>query len=91
MDKAGWHRSKSLEIPENIRIIFQPAYSLELMPVEHLWEHIRENYFSNKILTSMEQVMDTVSHGLVELGSSEELLGSMTYFPHLRISSLNAT
>ncbi|NEO25178.1 transposase [Moorena bouillonii] len=52
MDKAGWHRSKSLEIPENIRIIFQPAYSPELMPVEHLWEHIRENYFYNKILTS---------------------------------------
>ncbi|NEO42849.1 MAG: hypothetical protein F6K55_01260 [Moorea sp. SIO4A3] len=42
-------------------------------------------------LLPMEQVMDTVSHGLVELGSSEELLRSMTYFPDLRISSLNAT
>lgn len=25
LDKAAWHRSNSLKIPENIRLIFQPA------------------------------------------------------------------
>lgn len=47
LDRAGWHRSNSLKIPENIRLIFQPPYSPELMPVEHLWDYIRENYFYN--------------------------------------------
>jgi hypothetical protein len=27
VDQAGWHGSKELAIPENIRVISQPAYS----------------------------------------------------------------
>ena len=38
VDGAAWHCSKSLLIPENIRLISQPAHSPELNPVEHLWE-----------------------------------------------------
>ena len=44
VDGAGWHKSKDLEIPKNIHLIVQPAYSPELNPVEHIWESIRENY-----------------------------------------------
>jgi len=42
VDKASWHRSKYLKIPE-IRLIHQ-SYS-QLMPVEHIWEEIKENHF----------------------------------------------
>jgi transposase len=48
VDRAGWHRSKCLKIPENIRLIYQPSYSPKLMPVEHIWEDIRENHFYNR-------------------------------------------
>lgn len=91
VDKAAWHRSKSLDIPENIRLLEQPSYSPELMPVEHIWEEIRENYFYNRILKSISKVVDELCKGLVDLASNPERLRSMTYFPHLRISSLNAT
>jgi hypothetical protein len=43
VDQAGWHRAKDLQVPENMRLIFQPAYSPEVNPVEHLWEEVREN------------------------------------------------
>ena len=91
VDKAPWHRSKSLEIPENIRLLTQPSYSPELRPVEHLWEDLRENYFNNRIFKSMSKVVDELCQGLVNLASNPERLRSMTYFPHFRISSLNAT
>ena len=39
MDGSPWHKAKDLETFENIRIIFQPSYSPELNPAEHLWEH----------------------------------------------------
>lgn len=91
VDRAPWHRSKTLEIPENIRLLTQPSYSPELMPVEHLWEDLRENYFNNRIFKSMSKVVDELCQGLVNLASNPERLRSMTYFPHLRISSLNAT
>jgi hypothetical protein len=56
------------------------------VPVEHIWEDIRENYFYNRILKSMDRVVDTLCQGLVELSSAPERLRSLTYFPHLRIS-----
>jgi DDE superfamily endonuclease len=34
VDQAGWHRSKELIVPANIRPIEQPAYSPEVNPVE---------------------------------------------------------
>jgi DDE superfamily endonuclease len=42
VDQAGWHRSKELIIPANIRLIEQPAYSPEVNQVSHLWEELRE-------------------------------------------------
>ena len=41
VDQASWHLSHELTIPENIRLIAQPAYSPELNPVEHVWEELR--------------------------------------------------
>jgi hypothetical protein len=37
VDQAAWHRSKALVIPENIRLISQPAYSPQVNPAEHIW------------------------------------------------------
>lgn len=53
VDQAGWHRAKELQIPENIRLIFQPAYSPEVNPVEHLWEKLREKYLHNRAFSSL--------------------------------------
>ena len=45
LDKASWHRSNALKIPENIRLIFQPAYSPELMPaLAYLGGHQRKAF-----------------------------------------------
>lgn len=86
VDGAAWHSSSGLVIPENIRLITQPAYSPELNPVEHLWKEIRSHHFYNKVFDSMEAVMDLLCLGLNELMAAPEKLRSMTYFPHLRIA-----
>jgi len=85
VDKASWHRSNCLVIPENIRLIFQPAYSPKLMPVEHIWEDIRENHFYNHAFKSIDKVEEKLSEGLLELCADPERLRSLTFFPHLRI------
>ncbi|MBA2747140.1 MAG: transposase [Tatlockia sp.] len=91
LDKASLHRSNCLTVPENIRLIFQPAYSPELMPVEHIWEEIGENHFYNQAFSSIAQVEDVLCQGLLELSSNCERLRSMTYFPHLKMLPLTAT
>ena len=47
-DQAGFHKSKRLELPDNITIIPLPAYSPELNPVENLWHYCRSHYWANR-------------------------------------------
>lgn len=67
VDQAGWHRAKDLHVPENIRLIFQPAYSPEVNPVEHLWEEVREKYLHNRIFPSLEDLIEVLCQALTEL------------------------
>jgi transposase len=47
-DQAGFHKSETLIVPENITIIPLPPYSPELNPVENLWHYFRSHYWSNR-------------------------------------------
>jgi transposase len=85
VDQAGWHSSKDLVIPKNIRLIPQPSGSPELNPVEHLWDELREKYFANGYSESLDEVIHILCDGLMQLESDPKYLCSMTYFPHLRI------
>jgi putative transposase len=87
VDQAGWHRAKELHIPENIRLIFQPAYSPEVNPVEHLWEELREKYLHNRIFPSLEDLIDVLCQALSDLTEDTERLRSMMFFPHFRMES----
>lgn len=85
VDQAGWHESADLVIPKNIRLLPQPAYSPELNPAEHLWDELREKYFANGYSDSLDEIIQILCDGLMQLESDTKYLRSMTYFPHLRI------
>ena len=87
MDKAGWHVSKNLSIPENIRIIRQPAHSPELNPVEHVWDELREKYFNNKALKTMDAVEHTLLKGFQYLMHNPGKLKSLTNYSFMNITS----
>jgi len=90
VDQAGWHRSRELHIPENIRLIFQPPYSPELNPVEHLWDELREKYFLNRLFSSLDALQEQLCVGLNELTVDPNRIRSLTLFPHFCISDKNA-
>jgi len=87
VDQAAWHRSKTLIVPENIRLLAQPAYSPEVNPVEHLWEELREKYFHNKSFSSLDALTQVLCQGLNDLAAHPERLSSMMFFPHFRIEA----
>ncbi len=37
LDRAGWHASTHVRVPEHVHLLFLPPYSPELQPAEHLW------------------------------------------------------
>jgi transposase len=84
MDQAGWHKSKDLEIPENIRIEFLPPYSPQLNPVEHVWDELREKYFKNQYFADMEQVVEQLRKGLKYLKDNPEKVASISGFPWIK-------
>jgi len=86
VDRAAWHRAKQLQVPENIRLLPQPSYAPELMPVEHVWDDIREKHFDNRIFKSLDLVENTLCDALKELIEQPERLRSMTFFPHMKIT-----
>lgn len=86
LDRAGWHRSQELKIPENIRLLYQPAYSPELNPTEHVWDEIREKHFYNRAFESLDEVEETLCKGLNILDRDPDKLKSLTNFPFLNIT-----
>ena len=87
VDQAGWHRAKDLHVPENIRLIFQPAYSPEVNPVEHLWEEVREKYLHNRVFPSLDELIEVLCQALTALTEDKQRLHSMMFFPHFRMES----
>jgi hypothetical protein len=42
LDNGGFHHSLNLNLPDNVILLFQPAYSPEVNPIERLWEYLKE-------------------------------------------------
>lgn len=80
MDQAPWHKNNKLRTPESIVLAFQPAYSPELNPVEHFWDHLREKYTANHYYQNMDALEDDLCHALRECSHDHETIKSLTSF-----------
>jgi hypothetical protein len=58
LDQAGWHQSRTLIVPDNITLVPLPAYAPELNPVENIWQFMRDNWLSNRIFFSYDDIVD---------------------------------
>ncbi|MBC7286414.1 IS630 family transposase [Hoeflea sp.] len=58
MDQAGWHLTPKLELPTNISIVAIPSKSPELNPQENVWQFMRDNWLSNRVFGSYDEIVD---------------------------------
>src|SRR5271154_1534502 len=58
VDQAGWHLSGKLRIPSNITLIPLPAKCPELNPQENIWQFTRDNWLSNRLFKSYDDIVD---------------------------------
>ena len=58
VDQAGWHMSTRLIVPANITIIPLPPKCPELNPVENVWQFLRDNWLSNHVFKSYDDLVD---------------------------------
>ena len=42
LDNGAFHKAKTLNVPDNIGLLFLPPYSPELNPAENIWAILKE-------------------------------------------------
>ena len=79
MDQAGWHTASRLKPPENMELAFLPPYSPELNPQEQIWDELREKHLRNRLVDSLEAVIDAAADGLRALERQTAKIKSLTH------------
>jgi transposase len=77
LDGTGWHKSLSMPIPGNVRLLSLPPYSPELNPIEHLCDELREKHFHNHAFDSLDALEDQLVQGLRALEIDHERVTSI--------------
>ena len=62
LDQAGWHVSAKLTVPANITLLPLPAKCPELNPGENVWQFMRDNWLSNRIFRSDDDIVGHCCH-----------------------------
>ena len=79
LDQAPSHTAKKLVIPEGIHLVFQPPYSPEVQPAEHLWPFLRESV-ANKAPDNIEQLEQMLVTRCRQLDQQPHVIQSATRF-----------
>lgn len=58
VDRAGWHTTAKLNVPENISLLPLPPYSPELNPMEQVWQQLRQRWLANRCYANYEAIVD---------------------------------
>ncbi len=62
LDQAGWHIAEALAIPKNISLMLLPPRSPELNPTENVWQYMRQNWLSNRVFKTYDDIVDLCCH-----------------------------
>ena len=58
LDQAGWHGAKALKVPNNISLLQLPPRAPELNGQENIWQFMRQNWLSNRVFKSFDDIVD---------------------------------
>jgi transposase len=79
LDRAGWHTSVQLRVPDHIQLLLLPPYSPELQPAEHVWP-LTNTCQINRHFASIEEVADVQFAHCADLQWQRERIRSTTLF-----------
>jgi transposase len=80
LDRAGWHASPKVRVPQHLHLLFLPAFSPELQPAEHLWP-LSNTALVNRHFTTIDELEDVQAERCLALQTRPDLGRSATLFP----------
>jgi transposase len=79
LDRAGWHSTQRLQVPDHVHLLFLPPYSPELQPAEHLWP-LTNSVLVNRHFASLDDLEDAQAARCFALQARPDLVRSATLF-----------
>ena len=58
LDRAGWHTTRKLKLPDNLTMVPLPPACPELNAAENIWQYLRQTYLSNRVLPAYTDILD---------------------------------
>jgi transposase len=77
LDRAGWHTTSKLDVPDNITPIFLPSRAPELNPVENIWQYLRANWLSNRVFETYLEIIEAACDAWQKLIAQPETITSI--------------
>ncbi len=80
LDKAGYHRAKHLQVPENIRLVYLPSSNPELNPIERFWRDMKDKVAFHNFQDELELeawITNTINY------YSKEQIASLTGYDYI--------
>jgi hypothetical protein len=79
VDRAGWHISQDLELPEGLHLTFLPSHSPELQPAERLWPIVDEP-IANESFETLDDLEEVLFERCQSLLQQQDLIRGLTGF-----------
>jgi transposase len=79
LDRAGWHTTQELDVPEGMHLLFLPPYSPELQPCERLWPLTNEA-LANRHFQSLDDLEAAQAQRCVVLQQQPETIRALTHY-----------
>ncbi|TKK63930.1 IS630 family transposase [Ilyomonas limi] len=81
LDNGAFHKAKRLVIPDNIGLLFLPAYSPELNPAEQIWRILKKT-ICNKVFKTLDELsahLSSVIKNIITPDSIKSITGYDSY------------
>jgi hypothetical protein len=79
LDRAGWHESSEVVVPEGIHLVFLPPYSPELRPCECLWP-LSNEAIANRRFETLDELQEVQAERCVVLQNDPTSICHATLF-----------
>jgi transposase len=87
LDRAGWHTTGALDMPENITPIFLPSRAPELNPVENVWQYLRSNWLANRVFDTYDAIVDPCCDAWNWLITQPECIATIASRPYAQVNA----
>jgi putative transposase len=71
VDRASWHTTTKLKVPDNIELFALPPATPEMNPTEQIWKEIRKRGFKNEAFHTLENVVERLCDTICSLSHQD--------------------